>query len=258
MIRISTERPNSKGPAITPTTAKILQQAYDHFNRELFGRSLPDVVIVLHRKSHSFGYFGADRFTERGGDLHHHELALNPDGFIGRTDLQICSTLGHEMCHVWQKVCGTPSARAYHNKEWAAQMKTIGLQPSSTGQVGGKETGQRMTHYVIRGGRFEKSFTRLAATGWTLNLESTAHAGRQGGGPNTGKTKSAARVIAESTLGANQASTCFARPASPRNSKPAAFLISARSSMGRACAKPRLKRNHCDGWAWTLSQRLAL
>ncbi len=189
MIRISTERPNSKGPAITPTTAKILQQAYDHFNRELFGRSLPDVVIVLHRKSHSFGYFGADRFTERGGDLHHHELALNPDGFIGRTDLQICSTLGHEMCHVWQKVCGTPSARAYHNKEWAAQMKTIGLQPSSTGQVGGKETGQHMTHYVIPGGRFEKSFTRLAATGWTLNLESTAHAGRQGGGPNTGKTK---------------------------------------------------------------------
>ena len=181
-----TKNLNSK---ITPTTAKILQQAYDHFNRELFGRSLPNAVIVLHRKSHSLGYFGADRFTERSGKSHHHELALNPDGFVGRTDLQICSTLRHEMAHVWQRVHGAPSARAYHNKEWASQMKAIGLQPSSTGQVGGKETGQHMTHYVVPGGRFEGSFQKLAATGWALNLESTAHAGRQGKGPNTNKTK---------------------------------------------------------------------
>jgi hypothetical protein len=62
-------------PAITSATAEILQSAYDHSNRELFDGSLPDVVIVLHRKSHQYGYFAADRFSERSGQLRHHELA---------------------------------------------------------------------------------------------------------------------------------------------------------------------------------------
>ena len=59
----------------------------------------------------------------------------------------------HEMVHVWQHAHGKPGARGYHNKEWAAKMKAIGLQPSSTGMVGGKETGQRMMDYIIPGGR---------------------------------------------------------------------------------------------------------
>jgi hypothetical protein len=60
------------------------------------------------------------------------------------------STLVHEMVHVWQQHCGTPSKRGYHNKEWATKMKSVGPQPSSTGMVGGKETGQRMSHYCNR------------------------------------------------------------------------------------------------------------
>ena len=43
--------------------------------------------------------------------------------------------------------------RGYHNKEWAAKMKAIGLQPSNTGMVGGKETGQQMMDYIIPDGR---------------------------------------------------------------------------------------------------------
>ena len=35
-------------------------------------------------------------------------------------------------------------------------MKEIGLYPSSTGSVGGKETGQSMGDYIIAGGQFEK------------------------------------------------------------------------------------------------------
>ena len=63
------------------------------------------------------------------------------------------------MTHVWQHAFGKPSARGYHNKEWAAKMKAIGLQPSSTGMVGGKETGQRMMDYIIPGGAFTKAMT---------------------------------------------------------------------------------------------------
>jgi len=85
------------------------------------------------------------------------------------------------MTHVWQHVFGKPSGRNYHNKEWAAKMKAIGLQPSSTSMVGGKETGQRMGDYVIPGGPFTKTFAKLAAKGWKLNLQSAHRDGAKGG-----------------------------------------------------------------------------
>ena len=66
-------------------------------------------------------------------------------------------------------------------------MKAIGLQPSNTGMVGGKETGQQMSHYIIPGGPFAKAFAKLAATGWKLNLQSAHRPGAKGG--TNSKTK---------------------------------------------------------------------
>ena len=117
------------------------------------------------------GYFAADRFSGRAITLDKHELALNPDAFISQTDEQVCQTLVHEMVHVWQEQYGQPGSRGYHNKQWAAQ-KAVGLQPSNTGMVGGKETGQRMSHYIIPNGRFAHAFAALTMTEWKLNLES--------------------------------------------------------------------------------------
>jgi len=175
---------------ITPVEYSGLQDAFDHFNRELFDGSLPDVFITYQRKAHSHGYFSADRFSGRNdGELRRHELALNPDAFIGQADKQILQTLVHEQHHLWQHTAGKPAPRGYHNKEWAAKMKANGLQPSSTGMVGGKETGQRMLDYVIPGGRFEQSYERLAGAGWKLNLESAHRPGPKGAGPNTNKSK---------------------------------------------------------------------
>jgi SprT-like family len=163
--------------AITPVEYSGLQEAYDHFNRELFDGQLPDVFITYQRHANSAGHFSPDRFAARVGKFGKHELALNPDGFIGRSDKQICSTLGHEQHHVWQQAHGKPSPRGYHNKEWAAKMKANGLQPSSTGMVGGRETGQRMTHYIVDGGKFDRAFDKLKAIGWKLNLQSAHRAG---------------------------------------------------------------------------------
>ena len=78
-----------------------------------------------------------------------HELALNPDSFTGRTDELILSTLAHEMAHVWQQTHGKPPRKSYHDRQWAGKMREIGLQPCSTGEEGGKETGQSVTHYII-------------------------------------------------------------------------------------------------------------
>jgi hypothetical protein len=58
------------------------------------------------------------------------------------------------MVQVWQHNRGTAPKRGYHNKEWAAKMKTVGLYPSNSGMVGGRETGQQMTHYIIPHGVF--------------------------------------------------------------------------------------------------------
>jgi predicted SprT family Zn-dependent metalloprotease len=174
--RRSYERKVDQPIAITPTEYGGLQEAYDHFNVLLFDGKLADVFITYQRHAHSLGYFGADRFAGRVNPDGRHELALNPDGFIGRTDEQITSTLVHEMCHCWQQQYGQPGSRGYHNREWAAKMREIGLQPSSTGAVGGKETGQRVSHYVI-----PHAFTALAATGWKLNLQSAHRPGAQQG-----------------------------------------------------------------------------
>jgi hypothetical protein len=174
---------------ITEAEYNGLQLAYSNMNAKLFDDVLPNLLITLNRKSGAGGYFSADRFTYRDGDgtVHQHELALNPDGFVGRTDEWIISVLVHEQAHCWEVVNGSAPKRHYHNKIWAQKMMDIGLMPSSTGAVGGKVTGTHMSHYILPDGPFAKAFADLAASGWKLNLQSTPVAGREGG--RASKTK---------------------------------------------------------------------
>ena len=175
--RVQSNKKAAEPAAITPVEYGGLQEAFDHFNRTLLQGRLPDAFITYQRRAHSKGYFSADRFTSRVGTFRKPELALNPDAFIDRTDEQIASTLTHEMVHLWQHSFGKPGSRGYHNKEWATMMKSIGLMPSNTGAVGGKETGQQMTHYIIPDAAFAQAFAKLAETGWKLNLQSAICAG---------------------------------------------------------------------------------
>ena len=141
-------------------------------NATLFDGTLPEAFIVYSRRAHSRGHFSDDRYSARDGKFKKPEISLNPDEFIDRTDKQIVSTLVHEMTHLRQYRFGRPLKRGYHNKEFARMMLEIGLMPSNTGAVGGKQTGAQMSHYVIPGGAYEQAFTELAASGWKLNLES--------------------------------------------------------------------------------------
>jgi hypothetical protein len=90
------------------------------------------------------------------------------------------------MVHVWQAVFGKPSKGGYHNRQWAEQMKAIGLQPSATGVPGGKETGPQVSHYILADGRFARAYSALATTGWKLNLESACQGGQLNGGQPKG------------------------------------------------------------------------
>jgi predicted SprT family Zn-dependent metalloprotease len=150
--------------AIKPTkeTYDRLQQAYEHFNKALFGGTLPNALITLQRRKGTYGYFAGARFRHEDG-RQADEIALNPSTFIERPTKDILGTLVHEMVHLWQHHEGQPGRGRYHNREWADKMKEIGLQPTDNGADDGKETGEAVTHMIIAAGPFDQAATKLIA-----------------------------------------------------------------------------------------------
>lgn len=138
---------------------QALQGAYDYFNQHLFDGTLSPVIFNAVWSNKTHGYVAPDRWTDREGQTRIHELSMTPNT-SSRPPIEVYSTLVHEMCHIWQIDHGTPSRNGYHNTEWADKMEEVGLMPSSTGQVGGKRTGQRMTHYIVEG-RFKDLFEQM-------------------------------------------------------------------------------------------------
>lgn len=150
-----------------------LQTAYDMLNDKFWGGKLPQVLLTLQRKRGAKGYFSPERFVGRsdeGGTIS--EVALNPDTFRDRSDREIISTLLHEATHVWQFAYGEPSRGGYHNKEWATEMKRVGLQPTTTGEPDGKEVGAKVTHFIIEGGVFDTYWAELEKAGVVIRWES--------------------------------------------------------------------------------------
>jgi hypothetical protein len=155
-------------PTPTEQTYVPLLEAFNHFNRALFAGALPNCLITLQRDSKGYGYFHANKFAAIGSDAKADEIALNPAHFRVRTPKDTCSTLIHEMCHLWQAHFGKPSRAGYHNQEWATAMRAIGLEPSSTGAAGGKSTGYTVSHLIIDDGPFDLAFRAFEASGWTV------------------------------------------------------------------------------------------
>ena len=158
---------------VTPTRQlyEEFQEAYSQFNTKLFGGILPECVITLQRAAGSLGYFCRQRFVSCDGKQTD-EIALNPSHFAERTVIGVLSTLAHEMAHQAQFHFGTkerPGRAGYHCRAWAKRMIEIGLQPSHTGLPGGKQTGYRMTHYIITGGRFERLTDLMVRDGFRLS-----------------------------------------------------------------------------------------
>lgn len=153
-----------KSLAVNPTHEFYgqLQSVYDHFNQRLFAGLLPSCLITVQREKNTTGFFVPERWSNADG-YQAHEIALHPGHFINRKLIELFQTLVHEQCHLWQHEFGTPSRTGYHNQEWAAQMESIGLIPSSTGLPDGKKIGQKMLDYPAENGAFKKSCLELVS-----------------------------------------------------------------------------------------------
>ena len=161
-----TRRRRRKPAAVTARQFAAYQGMFDHFNRRLFAGKLRPVLLNFSRHAGALGFFAPSRWaTGDGADVAkvdvRHEISLNPAWLRSRPVIDVASTLVHEMVHLWQQDNGTPSRRGYHNEQWAKAMESVGLVPSATGQPGGARVGQHMTHYIEKGGRFEKAFAKL-------------------------------------------------------------------------------------------------
>jgi hypothetical protein len=74
-------------------------------------------------------------------------------------------------------------------------MREVGLQPTSTGEPGGMETGQSMTHYILPEGRYAKAYAQLSGSGYQLHWQSLPAVG--------GKMKSSKRKFTCPECGQN-------------------------------------------------------
>lgn len=167
----------SVGNAQPPTLgiAQELQQAFDHFNRELFEGQLPQCVLTLTRLRKYAGLFAPKRWVNRSqkakeNDMH--EIQVDAVVMSARGDKRALSTLVHEMVHLAVEHSGHGPKKAYHCKRWAAAMKELGLQPIAIvkgQQVSGKETGANCTHEIVKGGPFCQSADDLLKSGFVFS-----------------------------------------------------------------------------------------
>lgn len=153
----------------TPAEQTVIafQEAYDFFNRHVFGGELPVCFISFQRQKRIMGYVSFQRWVD-DEKQYIHELALNPEYFANYPLIEICQTLCHEMVHIWQAEFGTPGRRGYHNHEWAQKMESIGLMPSTTGAPGGDVVGEKVSDYILHDGAFMVAFKALEKNGFKL------------------------------------------------------------------------------------------
>ncbi len=153
----------------TNETYSEFQRAYDFLNEKLFASKLPPCLITLRADKKTYGYFWSGKFSHVPDEENTDEIAMNPEHFTDRSTCETLSTLAHEMCHLWQYHFGDTSRPGYHNKQWGSKMLEIGLQPSNTGQPGGKITGQKMSHYIVEKALFAAACKDLTDKGFSFS-----------------------------------------------------------------------------------------
>lgn len=146
------------------------QKAFAFYNKALFGGSLPPCIITLQRIKRVKGYYSNRRFVKSSLDgSNRSEIALNPDYFGVVSDIEVLSTLVHEMCHMKMDLIGKQCANGYHDRLWAKEMLRVGLIPTNNGKENGSQTGYYMTQLIDKDGFFQYATEKLINEGFKIS-----------------------------------------------------------------------------------------
>lgn len=155
---------------LDPTTDfyALILSLYTRVNKELWNSRLPgNVLFAVNTHPCAIGHY-AHRRWQRSDGSYAHEIAFHGGYLRADGGLQCLQTLVHECCHLWQYTYGNPGKRGYHNKEFAAEMRRVGLQAVNVGAGPGTETGYRVSDVVIQGGGVDRLYTALMAEGYEV------------------------------------------------------------------------------------------
>jgi SprT-like family len=184
-----------------------LKEAFAFFNQTLFDGRLPEVTLILERRSDARGFFrpgqveewdlfspdvpddfdggciedAADKMdelfalTELGNALlperePKHIIGLDPERLAEQDDEQNLAVLVHEMVHLWQELYGKRSG--CHDRQWRAKMRELGL-PSFVSPHQSEEQ-KRLRVFVAeaiqRDGPYYKAYRKLRNRGFKLGV----------------------------------------------------------------------------------------
>jgi hypothetical protein len=107
------------------------QEWAERFNVE-FKLDVPQVALCIeHLPAHVGGHFrcGHNGFGLKG------EIALNAR-YLSLPAFEVLGILLHEMLHGWQEIHGRPGKGNYHNREFCAKAKSLGLLVDRRGRQG--------------------------------------------------------------------------------------------------------------------------
>jgi predicted SprT family Zn-dependent metalloprotease len=131
--------------------------AYDffaeHLFEQVFNQKLPDAIITLGHKSTARGYYWPEIFKDVAESRQLPEISICWNSLRNDTKT-ILSTLCHEMAHHYQYAYGKPGKGAYHNREFAMIMLSIGLKAYSILDHT-KMTGNKVSHVVLENAKFD-------------------------------------------------------------------------------------------------------
>lgn len=164
---IKSLRPSIESPS------EILK-VYDAVNSGCFNGKLPEVVISYLQKKNVPSHFQVNRFQRARGELFH-GLAFNALLMGMRSQRESMTTIGYEAIRVARhefgpvNKVGGKGTKGYHDAPMAMLAERIGLKFSDTGLPCGKNTGAKMSYYLIEGGQLAKVIDELLQTGFRIN-----------------------------------------------------------------------------------------
>ena len=148
-------------------TQDFFNTASDLFNHRLFDNTLPQAQIVFEKLSKSKSKFVESAIADiRNGMPDADKIIINSTILASEEFILLMGALVDALTSQHQHYYGTAGRDGYRNKERAVMSKEIGLYPSKTGEVGGKEIGDGVDFYIITGSPFEQTLQELKAWGY--------------------------------------------------------------------------------------------